>query len=118
MWMVDPKTLRLTSVNDSAVTLFGYTQEQLRTMSVIDLLVPEDMERLRRALPSRPSAGDGGGWTILLPGGTRVKIRTRFHFTTVFGETQQFTFVTEIYGHPDFNDGSTAPIGAAAAGTR
>ena len=114
MWMTDPKTLRLASLNDSAVTLFGYSREQLRTISAFDLLVPEDVDRLRLALCNRPSAGDGGAWTILLPSGRRVQIRTRFHFTNTFGERQQFTFVTEIYGHPDFPDGPTKPIGLAA----
>lgn len=114
MWMVDPRTFRLASLNDSAVRLFGYSREQLATMSVFELLAPEDVDRLRHALCHRPSAGDGGQWTIVLPSGSRAQIHTRFHFTEVFGNNQQFTFVTEIHGHPDFSDGPTEPIGAAA----
>ena len=60
MWMVDPKTFRLASLNDSAVKLFGNSREQIATMSVFALLVPEDLERLRHALSNRPFAGDGG----------------------------------------------------------
>jgi PAS domain-containing protein len=115
MWMVDPSTFRFASCNEAAAILFGYPREQLATMSVFAVLAPEDVERLRDALTARPLAGDGGKWTVVLRCGTRVRIHTRFHFTEVARQRQQFTFVSDVYGHPTIPDGPTPGIGAAAA---
>lgn len=115
MWMVAPDSFRFASVNDAALKLFGYSREQLATMSVFAVLAPEDIERLRDALKTRPLAGDGGTWTLLVPPGHRVRIHTHYHFTEVNGVRQQFTFVSEIYGHPAFPDGLTAGIAASAS---
>src|SRR5690242_12474875 len=43
MWMVDPETFRFASINNAAVKLFGYSREQLSTMSIFAVLAPEDI---------------------------------------------------------------------------
>jgi PAS domain-containing protein len=115
MWMVDPATFSFASVNDAAAKLFGYSRQQLLGMSIFDVLAPEDVERLRDALLHRPFAGDGGTWTIVLSCGARARIHTRFHFTEVGGHRQQFTFVTEVYGHPEIPDGPKGGVGTQAS---
>jgi diguanylate cyclase (GGDEF)-like protein/PAS domain S-box-containing protein len=42
MWVHDPDTLRLVAVNDAAVRQYGWSRAELLSMSVLDLMLPED----------------------------------------------------------------------------
>ncbi|MBA3502815.1 MAG: PAS domain S-box protein, partial [Deltaproteobacteria bacterium] len=53
-WMLDPETLRFTSVNDAMVRTYGYSREELLQLTMLDLRVKEgdvqsvDVKRHRR----------------------------------------------------------------------
>jgi PAS domain S-box-containing protein len=60
MWVFDVCTLRFLAVNDAAVRLYGYSQQEFLSMTVADLHAPEDVaavtEKLRSA-GNRPCHG-------------------------------------------------------------
>ena len=47
MWVVDVNTLELLAVNAATCRHYGYSREQMLTMSVEDLRVPEETKKLR-----------------------------------------------------------------------
>jgi diguanylate cyclase (GGDEF)-like protein/PAS domain S-box-containing protein len=47
MWVVDVSTYELLAVNAATCRHYGYTREQMLTMSVEDLRLPEEKEKLR-----------------------------------------------------------------------
>jgi PAS domain S-box-containing protein len=53
MYVLDLSTLQFLEVNDAAVRQYGYTREELRTMTAADLWPTEDAEKNREAA-SRP----------------------------------------------------------------
>ena len=59
--------LQLLAANSAMSTASGYGQRQLETMRLIDLLVPEDRDRLRRLLrlPRQGGFSSAGGWRHL-----------------------------------------------------
>jgi PAS domain S-box-containing protein len=111
MWMVDANTFQIKMANRDALKLFGYSEDELRSKTVFDLVVPEQADALRAAFDSRPFAGDGGSWTVRLPDGARFSMRVRYHFIQNEGARLQFTFADEIHGHPDFPEGKTGGVG-------
>lgn len=58
MWVFETDTLRFLSVNEAAVSHYGYTRDQFATMTIFDVRPPEDREALKLAiadtLESRP----------------------------------------------------------------
>ena len=44
MWVYDPDTLRFLAVNDAAVTQYGFSAREFETMTLKDILPPEDVE--------------------------------------------------------------------------
>src|SRR6185312_2674940 len=58
MWVFDPDTLGIVSVNDAAIALYGYSRESFLTLTVTDLRPEEDRPTLLAHLSSgRPTQG-------------------------------------------------------------
>jgi len=50
MWVIDWESLRFLAINDAAVTHYGYSREQLMSMTASDLRPAEDRERFEQSL--------------------------------------------------------------------
>jgi PAS domain S-box-containing protein len=50
MWVYDRETLRFLEVNDAAIELYGWSREQFREMTVLDLRSRDDVPRLLETL--------------------------------------------------------------------
>jgi diguanylate cyclase (GGDEF)-like protein/PAS domain S-box-containing protein len=48
MWTFDPRTLRFLSVNDATVATYGYSRDEFRSMTVLDIRPAEDREAFLR----------------------------------------------------------------------
>jgi PAS domain S-box-containing protein len=110
MWMVDANTFRITMANHSAEKMFGYTAQELSSKTIFDLVIPEQVDRLREAFGGRGFAGHGGTWTLQLPDGHQYRIKIRYHYVVRDGSKLQFTFAEEIHGHPHFPEGKTKGV--------
>ncbi|MDR6944764.1 PAS domain S-box protein [Mucilaginibacter pocheonensis] len=44
MWIYEPLTLRFISVNDAAIAVYGYSAEEFRQRTILDIRPPEDQE--------------------------------------------------------------------------
>jgi PAS domain S-box-containing protein len=53
MYVVEPSTLRFREVNDAAVRQYGYTREELLTMTLVDIWPPDQIEN-NREIVARP----------------------------------------------------------------
>src|SRR6185295_17531728 len=49
MWLYDPDTLTIVSVNDAAIAHYGYSRERFAAMTLLDLW-PEDEHELHRSI--------------------------------------------------------------------
>jgi PAS domain S-box-containing protein len=47
-WVYSAKTLRFLEVNDAAVSKYGYSREEFRSMTLMDIRTSEESERLRK----------------------------------------------------------------------
>lgn len=56
MWVADVPVPHFLEVNDAAVRKYGYTREELMRMTVFDLQLPEDRERVSAEILGRDSA--------------------------------------------------------------
>ena len=57
MWVHDPDSLRFLEVNDAAVRQYGWSRSQLLSMTVLDMLPPEDRPAFLQALLDGAAAG-------------------------------------------------------------
>ena len=57
MWVIDWESLCFLAVNESAVKHYGYSREQMKSMTALDLRPVEDRERFRQSI--RAESNDG-----------------------------------------------------------
>ena len=69
MWVFDPDTLGIVSVNDAAIALYGYSRERFLTLKVTDLRPEEDRPALLAHLSSGKPTQGRKVWRHLKSGG-------------------------------------------------
>ena len=71
MWIFDLETLRILDVNMAAEGKFGYTRDELLSMTIADIRPPEDVPALRaRIAGAGTGIDDAGVWRFLHRDGT------------------------------------------------
>jgi diguanylate cyclase (GGDEF)-like protein/PAS domain S-box-containing protein len=64
MWVYDSETLRFLAVNAAAVAQYGWTRLEFLSMTVLDLLAPEDRPVFLGELLAEPTAGSSAAGTF------------------------------------------------------
>ena len=78
MWVYDSETLRFLAVNEAAVAVYGWTRCEFQSMTVLDLLAPEDRPAfLEELLAGSPAAGSSTVSTLSGGGPARRRHHTR-----------------------------------------
>jgi len=102
MWVYDPDpaSLRIVAVNDAALEQYGYSREELLSMSIRDVWPPEDAERLGTALASRP-AGDAytGTFRHRRRNGTLLDVDVRSDVVVLGGRTLRLALLQDVTEH-------------------
>jgi diguanylate cyclase (GGDEF)-like protein/PAS domain S-box-containing protein len=99
MWVHDPDTLRIVAVNKAAVRQYGWSRAELLSMTVLELLAPDDHPAYLEELLAGHAAGAGTG-----PGGP-----ARRHHRTRSGEL----LTVEVHSSPLAYAGRGAILSAA-----
>jgi PAS domain S-box-containing protein len=50
MWVFDIETLRFLEVNDAAIRHYGYSRDEFLSMTILDILPPEDAPGIHHGL--------------------------------------------------------------------
>ena len=70
MWIYDAETLAFLAVNDAAVDSYGWSREEFLELTIADIRVPEEVERLAAAL--RTAERDAAVRAVVLTGAGRA----------------------------------------------
>ena len=75
-WVFDEQTLRFLAVNDAAVASYGYSQDEFRRMTILDIRPPAERAGVQVSMAQRGAHEDVDGiWTHLRRDGSRVDVR-------------------------------------------
>jgi PAS domain S-box-containing protein len=81
-WIYDQDTLQFLEVNEAAVCLYGYSQEEFRNMTIRDIRPQEDIPRLLENVAGIGVAGDtyrDGNWRHLKKSGEVIDVELTAH---------------------------------------
>ena len=76
MWVYDPQTLRFLVVNAAATALYGYSAEDYRRMSVLDIRPPSERQRMIEAVKTRSDIERPERWQHLKADGEIIEVLT------------------------------------------
>ena len=74
-FICDTRKWRLLEFNEAAARDFGYSREELLKMTLLDLALPQDAERLTETLMGLgPQSGEAGTWTCRIKDGATIEV--------------------------------------------
>lgn len=76
-WVFDAQTLRFLAVNDAAVSSYGYSTEEFRAMTILDIRPASERRQVEASMDRRSASCDDvdGVWTHVRSDGSRLDVR-------------------------------------------
>jgi PAS domain S-box-containing protein len=119
MMLSDRETYRYQLVNQAAIRLFGYSQEQFRAMSVHEIFLSEERERFVKILET-PFQNDGrrGVWQYRKADGSAIPVDVTIHFMMYLGRPTSLTVAADLSDQKRVEDDMRTARDAALKGSR
>ncbi|HEX4459866.1 MAG TPA: PAS domain S-box protein, partial [Polyangia bacterium] len=99
-WIFDEQTLALLAVNDAMVHTYGWTREELTTMTVYDLRPPEEQAILRGIVAARTGVTSARNpWIHWRKDGSRIAVEVRSAPLSFAGRHARIAVARDISEH-------------------
>ncbi|MGZ6971316.1 MAG: PAS domain S-box protein, partial [Thermoanaerobaculia bacterium] len=79
MWVYDRETLHFLAVNEASVRHYGYSREEFRSMTVVDIRPEEEQPRLREEVRDIEGYRFSGRWKLRKKDGSVVNVEILSH---------------------------------------
>jgi two-component system cell cycle sensor histidine kinase/response regulator CckA len=97
LWVYDLATLRIVAVNEAAVQKYGYTREEILSMTLVDMRPPEDVPRLKEALRLAIGPEFGGvEWRHRKKDGTLISVESYAHSIEYQGRPARIAVIHDV----------------------
>ncbi len=96
MWVYDLVTLSFLAVNDAAVRHYGYTEDEFLSMTIRDILPPEELPALVENIPLTDGADKAGIWRHRKKDDSLIYVETMSHTLDFFGRRAQVELVNDV----------------------
>ncbi|MGF7079789.1 PAS domain S-box protein [Mucilaginibacter sp. UYCu711] len=98
MWIYNRRTLNYTAVNNAAIAKYGYTLEEFKNMTILDIRPKRDVSKVYSVIKDfKNQYNDSGIWTHLKKDGTAIQVHVTSHIITSPGkEDHIMVMATEI----------------------
>jgi PAS domain S-box-containing protein len=105
MWLYDPESLRIVAVNDAAVRQYGWSREELLSMTLKDVRPPAEVEKLVQAIASTPIPDHYVGlWKHRRKDGTELDVEVHVDEVIVAGRTLRLSLNKDVTEHRKLED--------------
>ncbi len=96
MWMYDRETLAFLRVNDAAIQHYGYSREEFLKMSILDIRLSEDYEKLVEDLRTAQPTQLSGPWRHQKKDGNFVQVDIASHLFKHEGRNITFALMQDV----------------------
>lgn len=98
MWIYNRRTLNYTAANNAAIAKYGYTLDEFKNMTILDIRPKADVGKVHSAVKAlKNEYNDSGVWTHLKKDGTAMQVRITSHVITSPGkEDHVMVMATEV----------------------
>jgi PAS domain S-box-containing protein len=96
-WVLDRDTLRFLEVNEAAVRVYGYSEEEFKKMTALDLRPPEEKDKFLEYLHDHK--GDGlyhGRWKHRKKDGKGIEVETTVHELEYSGKRVRLVVAQDV----------------------
>ena len=96
-WVIDQETLKFLQVNEATVRQYGYTSQEFEELNTLDIVAPEETERLRKHFGQSPMQGRHvGTWKHRKKDGQKIDVEIISHEFTHGGRRVRLVVAQDI----------------------
>ena len=92
----DVETLRFLAISDAVVRTYGYSRDELLTMTILDIRPEEDRARVRAMLPGLTGSNDAGTWRHVRRDGSLIHVDVTTHSITFAGRKARLVTAYDV----------------------
>ncbi len=97
MWIYNRRTFNFTAVNNAAIAKYGYTRDEFKNMTILDIRPKADIGKVHTVVKNHTNAyNDSGIWTHLKKDGTPIQVRITSHIITSGKEDHIMVMATDV----------------------
>ena len=96
MWVVDEKTYAFLAVNQAAIEHYGYSEEEFLSMTVLEILIPEEVPQFLIRFARNFSAIAPGNARHRKKEGTTIEVEIRSHPLQFKGRAARLAAFTDV----------------------
>lgn len=97
MWIYNRRTLNFTAANNAAIATYGYTLDEFKNMTILDIRPKADVGKVHSTIKNLTNCyNDSGIWTHLKKDGTPIQVRVTSHVITTGKEDHIMAMATEV----------------------
>jgi PAS domain S-box-containing protein len=98
-WIYDEHTLRFLEVNDAALQMYGYTQDEFQQMTLADIRPPSEVPKLMDDIAmvrQDPAASLVSQWRHMKKNGELMDVQVSAHFIEYEGKKARVVAITDV----------------------
>ena len=95
-WVYDRDNLRILAVNEAAIEHYGYSRAEFLSMSILDLLPPEEAKRVSYSTHGEDSHGHDGSRPHVKRDGTLIEVETSGHSIDFDGIPARIAIMNDV----------------------
>ena len=97
MWIYNRRTLNFTAVNNAAIANYGYSLDEFKRMTILDIRPKADRGKVHTIVKNlKETYNDSGVWAHLKKDGTLIQVRITSHIITSGKEDHIMVMATEV----------------------
>ncbi len=97
MWIYNRRTLNFTAVNNAAIANYGYTLEEFKNMTILDIRPKSDIGKVHTTVKNlKGTYNDSGIWAHCKKDGTLIKVHITSHIITTGKEDHIMVMATQV----------------------
>lgn len=97
MWIYNRRTFNFTAVNNAAIAKYGYTLDEFKSMTILDIRPKADIGKVHTVVKNLTNTyNDSGIWTHLKKDGTPIQVRITSHIITSGKEDHIMVMATDV----------------------
>jgi len=97
MWIYNRRTLNFIVVNNAAIATYGYTLDEFKNMTILDIRPKADIGNVHTMVKNHTNTYyDSGIWTHIKKDGTPIQVRVTSHIITSGKEDHVMVMATDV----------------------
>ena len=96
IWIFDVEDYRFIQVNKAAIDLYGYTEEEFKKLTILDIRPPEDIKLVKRSIDNRGNGSFKGNFRHYTKSKKLLDVEVQSNFILINDKQYRLAIITDV----------------------